>query len=111
MFSNRFLIVLAIVLGFSSGTLLGQQAGGNAPNSIELLPTKKAAKVGEKIQFSVAVKDASGKALDEKPTAWFAMPFDLAAVDVGGTVSFYHPGQVIVGALVAGKPVFATITV
>lgn len=107
LFSTAFLAILLA----SIGTLQGQQSGSSARKSFELLPSRTSFKVGEKIQFSVAVKDPEGRSLEEKPTIWFAVPFDLAAVDVGGNVSFYHAGQVTIGALVSGKPVFTIVTV
>jgi len=38
---------------------------------------------------------------------WFAAPFDLAGADKEGVVVFHEPGEVTVGAVVAGKPGFA----
>ena len=40
-----------------------------------------------------------------------AAPFDSAAADETGTVTFYQPGEVRVGALVDGKPGFAIVSV
>ncbi|MEP6743175.1 MAG: Ig-like domain-containing protein [bacterium] len=44
-------------------------------------------------------------------TAWFAAPFDLAGVDQSGIVSFFNPGEVIVGAIVAGRSTLVRVTV
>jgi len=67
--------------------------------------------VGQKIQFSTLAKDEAGKTLDEKASVWFASPFDLAAADESGMVTFYQPGEVTVGALIGGKPVFKKVMV
>jgi hypothetical protein len=42
---------------------------------------------------------------------WFAAPFDVAGADKEGVVVFHQPGEVTVGAVVAGKPGFAHVTV
>ena len=49
--------------------------------------------------------------MDAKPSAWFATPFDSAAADQQGKVTFFAPGVVTVGAIVNGKVGFATVTV
>src|SRR5207247_11296631 len=51
------------------------------------------------------------KRLDLKPTAWFATPFDSAAADETGSATFFLPGEIKVGAVIGGKPGFATVTV
>ena len=61
--------------------------------------------MGQKVKFTATVKDASGNKTSAPATAWFAAPFDLAGVDESGTVSFFSPGEVLVGAIVGGKPV------
>ncbi|MBD0369474.1 MAG: Ig-like domain-containing protein [Pyrinomonadaceae bacterium] len=69
------------------------------------------AEVGKPLQFTATALDAAGNAVAAKPTAWFAMPFDLAAAGEDGTVNFYNPGQVKVGAIVGGKLGIMTINV
>ena len=40
-----------------------------------------------------------------KATAWFAVPFDsAAATDENGSVTFFLPGEIRVGAIIGGKP-------
>jgi hypothetical protein len=56
-------------------------------------------------------KDASGKVIDVKPMVWIALPPDIAGADNDGNVIFRAAGQVTIGAVVAGKPGFATATV
>jgi uncharacterized protein YjdB len=82
-----------------------------APASVEITPATLDAHVGEKIKFSAAAKDAAGNAIDEKPSAWFAAPFDAAGADESGEVTFHNPGVVTVGAVIAGKAGYATVNV
>jgi uncharacterized protein YjdB len=82
-----------------------------APATVEITPATLEAHVGEKVKFSAAAKDAAGNAIDEKPSAWFAAPFDLAGADDNGEVTFHAPGIVTVGAVIAGKTGYATVNV
>ena len=82
-----------------------------APTSVEITPTTLDAHVGEKVKFSAVAKDAAGNAIDEKPSVWFAAPFDLAGADEAGEVTFHAPGVVTVGAVIAGKTGYATVNV
>jgi uncharacterized protein YjdB len=82
-----------------------------APTSVEITPATIDAHVGEKIKFSASAKDAAGNAIDEKPSVWFAAPFDLAGADDSGEVTFHAPGVVTVGAVIAGKTGYATVNV
>ncbi len=66
---------------------------------------------GQKVKFTAVAKDAAGNAIKTPPTTWFAAPFDLAGVDDSGTVSFFSPGEVLIGAIVAGKPHFTRVMV
>ena len=88
-----------------------QTAGRPAPKVVELTPSQNEVEVGQKIQFSAIARDSSGKSADEKATAWFAAPFDLASAAEDGTVTFFQPGVVTVGAIVSGRPVFKRIKV
>ncbi len=82
-----------------------------APASVEISPNTLDAHVGEKVKFSAAAKDAAGNPIDEKPSVWFAAPFDLAGADDSGEVTFHAPGVVTVGAVIAGKTGYATVNV
>jgi hypothetical protein len=82
-----------------------------APASVEITPRTIEAHVGEKIKFSAAAKDAAGNPIDEKPSVWFAAPFDIAGADSAGEVTFHAPGVVTVGAVIAGKTGYATVNV
>ncbi len=79
--------------------------------TVEVTPTNIQASVGDKVKFSAVAKDASGSALSAKPMIWFAAPFDVAGADKEGVVVFHQPGEVTVGAVVAGKPGYAHVTV
>jgi uncharacterized protein YjdB len=82
-----------------------------APASVEVTPKTAEAHVGEKLKFTAVAKDASGNVIEEKPSVWFAAPFDVAGADESGEVTFHAPGVVTVGAVIGGKPGFATVTV
>jgi hypothetical protein len=85
-----------------------------APSSAkvaELTPATTDISVGQKVKFNATVKDASGNQTSTPATAWFAAPFDLAGVDESGTVSFFSPGEVMVGAIVGGKTVLTRVMV
>lgn len=79
--------------------------------TLEISPANPDASVGQKLQFTVVVKGASGPVATPMPSTWFAAPFDLAAVDTTGNASFYSPGEVLIGALVGGKPIFIKFTI
>ncbi len=82
-----------------------------APASVEISPKALDAHVGEKVKFSAVAKDAAGNTIDEKPSVWFAAPFDVAGADEAGEVTFHAPGVVTVGAVIAGKAGYATVNV
>jgi hypothetical protein len=77
----------------------------------ELTPASTDISVGQKVKFNAMVKDAAGNKTSASASAWFAAPFDLAAVDESGTVSFFSPGEVLVGAVVGGKTVLTKVMV
>jgi len=82
-----------------------------APALVEITPKTLDAHVGEKVKFSAAAKDAAGNPIDAKVSVWFAAPFDLAGADESGEVTFHAPGIVTVGAVIAGKTGYATVSV
>jgi hypothetical protein len=71
----------------------------------------KEAEVGQQVKITVMATDASGNVVTEKPSTYFAGPFDIAAVDDDGNVKLFGTGQVTVGAIVGGKPGFTTFMV
>ncbi len=84
---------------------------GPKPERVDVSPRRTEIEAGEKLQFTATGFDDEGEAMDAKPTAWFAIPFDQAAADMEGNVTFFLPGSVRVGALINGQTGFATITV
>jgi len=123
MVKHRMLVPAIFVVTFSLGTVWPQDAAtpkqekqeapttSVAPASVEITPKALDVHVGEKVKFSAAAKDAAGNAIDEKPSVWFAAPFDLAGADQSGQVAFHGPGVVTVGAVIAGKTGYATVNV
>jgi uncharacterized protein YjdB len=108
-----------IIFSLSLGTIAWSQDAAKqepsstsvAPASVEVSPGTIDAHVGEKLKFSAVAKDSAGNTLDEKPSVWFAAPFDLAGADESGEVTFHAPGVVTVGAVIAGKAGYATVNV
>jgi hypothetical protein len=108
-----WILVLALVLMTTAGAGAQQQTASSSPAvvKVEIKAPVGEAEVGKPLQFTATALDATGKAVAVKPTAWFAAPFDLAAAGDDGTVNFYNPGQVKIGAIVGGKLGFTTINV
>ena len=79
--------------------------------TVEIAPAPTTAEVGQRLKFQATARDSAGNTLTVSPTFWFATPFDMAAADSEGTVVFYQPGDVLVGAVVAGTPGFGHVTV
>ncbi len=94
-------------------TVLGQTTVSPASSGSTVVITAPTTNisVGQKVKFTVVVKDSKGNIVKTPQVVWMAAPFDLAAADESGVVSFFHPGEVLVGAIVGGKPAFATVKV
>ncbi|HKS27009.1 MAG TPA: Ig-like domain-containing protein [Pyrinomonadaceae bacterium] len=110
---TSWMLALSLLLLTTAGAGAQQQAASSAPAvvRVEIKAPAVEAEVGKPLQFTATALDAQGKTVAVKPTAWFAAPFDLAAAGEDGTVNFYNPGVVKVGAIVGGKLGFASITV
>jgi uncharacterized protein YjdB len=107
-------LAVAVMILSAPAAVWSQEAAPTtsvAPASVEITPGTLDVHVGEKVKFSAAAKDAAGNAIDEKPSVWFAAPFDLAGADEAGVVTFHAPGMVTVGAVIAGKVGYATVNV
>lgn len=89
----------------------GDQVKTSAVKTIEIKSPSVEAEVGKPLKFTALAKDDAGKEVNEKPSTWFAAPFDLAHAAEDGTISFFQPGEVLVGAIVGGKPGFMKIMV
>src|SRR5262245_24569396 len=79
--------------------------------SVQVTASAQQAEVGQTVKLTVTATDSSGNVVTEKPSAYFAGPFDIAAVDDDGNVKLFGTGEVTVGALVGGKPGFTTFIV
>ena len=112
---RSLLVVLCFALLVAMATAISTaQQPTSAPTSTklaELRPATEDISVGQKVKFTAVVKDASGNKTNAPASAWFAAPFDLAGVDESGTVSFFSPGEVLVGAIVGGKTVLTRVMV
>jgi hypothetical protein len=109
------LALIAIAL-LTSSNARAQQASASSANAaavkaVQVTVPVKEAEVGQEVQVTVVATDASGKALNEKPSTYFAGPFDIAAVDDDGKVKLFGVGEVTVGAIVGGVPALTTFMV
>ncbi|MGH9927833.1 MAG: Ig-like domain-containing protein [Pyrinomonadaceae bacterium] len=102
---------LLVALATAISTAQEPASTPSATKSVELAPATEDISVGQKVKFTAVVKDASGNKTSAPASAWFAAPFDLAGVDESGTVSFFSPGEVLVGAIVGGKTVLTRVMV
>ncbi len=114
---NRHPVVISCLLAMSIVTANitvaqhSSSSSSSAVPTVQITPETTDIAVGQKVKFNVVAKDATGKVVAAKPSTWVAAPFDLAGVDDSGTVSFFAPGEVLVGAIVNGKPTFITVRV
>ena len=107
-------LCVALLVAMATAAISTAQEQTSPPTSTkvaELTPATSAISVGQKVKFTAVVKDASGNKTNAPASAWFAAPFDLAGVDESGTVSFFSPGEVLVGAIVGGKTVLTRVMV
>ena len=79
-------------------------------SSIEVTPLKSTAAVGTKLQFKAVVKDANGQPLTDPIKHWYAAPFDSAAAEQTGEVTFVQPGEITVEAVIGKKIGYAHVT-
>lgn len=87
-----------------------EPATSEVPRTVEVTPKEVTAEVGQQIKFTAVAKDAAGQTIPGTPSLWFAAPFDLAGAE-NGVVTVYQPGEIKVGAVIAGKTGYARITV
>jgi hypothetical protein len=102
------LMLLALVAANLASNSFAQQG---KVKKVEVTPATIEAEVGQQIKFTAVGKDENGKPLEAKVLAWFAGPFDLAGADENGTVTFFDPGEVKVGAVIAGQVGYAIVNV
>ena len=108
---RSLLAVLCFAVLVALATAISSAQEPASAKMAELTPATTDISVGQKVKFTAVVTDAAGKKTTRPATAWFAAPFDLAAVDESGTVSFFSPGEVLVGAIVSGKSVLTKVMV
>src|SRR5215213_4495969 len=110
---KSFLIVPAAAL--LSLNVLGQQSSPGPATStvqtVQITTSAKEAEVGQPVTVTVVAKDAAGNVVKEEPSAYFAGPFDIAAIDDNGNVKLFGIGEVTIGAIVGGKPGLTTFMV
>lgn len=111
----RVLLVVSLLTAlavWTTQTSEAQQTSATATvSSVEIKPATSEISVGQKVKFTAVGKDAAGNVVAATPSTWFAAPFDLAGADESGTISFFSPGEVLVGAIVGGKTAFVTVKV
>jgi hypothetical protein len=111
----RIFCLITILTAFASltgpGAAIAQESKLSAVKTVEISPATAEAEVGKPIKFTAVAKDEAGNVVNEKPSGWFAAPFDLAHAAEDGTVSFFQPGEVLVVAIIGGKPGFAKVMV
>src|SRR6476646_9161144 len=108
-------ILIIISIAFVSLNCLGQTANP-APvtttiKTVQVTASVKEAEVGQAVKVTAIAMDAAGNVVKEQPSAYFAGPFDIAAVDDNGNVKLFGTGQVTVGAIVGGVPARTTFMV
>jgi hypothetical protein len=104
-------LILALLLSPRLAAQDPQAPAGPRPARVEITPARIEAEVGESVRFTAAGFDDQGQRMDLPPTAWFGSPFDVAAADENGTATFFLPGEARIGAMVGGRPGFASVTV
>src|SRR6185503_17598649 len=111
----KSLLTLVFATFLLSCNALAQDASTTAsPSSVKTVavtPSAKEAEVGQQVKITVVAKDAAGNVINEKPSTFFAGPFDIAAADDDGNVKLFGVGEVTVGAFVGGTPGFSTFMV
>ncbi len=114
---RSFVVISCLALLINAATAISSAQENNAKQSTPVVasavitPATADISPGQKVKFEVVAKDAAGNIVAATPSTWFAAPFDLAAVDQAGNVSFFSPGEVLVGAIVGGKMRYVRVMV
>ncbi|MFN2433688.1 MAG: Ig-like domain-containing protein [Gemmatimonadota bacterium] len=103
--SGLWMVGVALTLStLATGAAAQETPGGDGGGAVvEVTPARAEARVGETLQFRAAVQESAGRESRSGTVAWFASPFDLAAADQDGNVTFHQPGNVQVTALIDGR--------
>ncbi len=108
----RILVAVpGVVVALIAAPSARAQEAGTGVATVEVRPSTAEAEVGERISFTAIARDSAGREVQLRPSAWVAIPFDIAGADSTGTVTVYGPGLARVGAIVGGQVGFATVTV
>jgi hypothetical protein len=109
---SAFLLTAVLTLaGYAFAQDSAQPPAGPRPERVQVTPGTAQAEVGQTLKFTATGLTADGKTIDAKPSAWFVAPFDVGAADLEGNVTVFAPGEMRVGAIINGKPGFATVTI
>jgi hypothetical protein len=103
-----FLITSCLVCSLQAQTTA---PAGPTPQRVDVTPATAEAEVGQTLPFSAMAIGQDGSRVDAKPSRWLTAPFDSAAANEDGTVTFFLPGVIKVGAVINGKTGFASVTV
>jgi uncharacterized protein YjdB len=105
---KRFVLAIIVsIVALASGALAQQPP----VKTVEVKASAIEAEVGQPVKLTVIARDAAGNVVNEKPSTYFAGPFDAAAADDNGDLKLFGPGEVIAGAIVGGKTGFTRIMV
>ncbi|HEX5601538.1 MAG TPA: Ig-like domain-containing protein, partial [Pyrinomonadaceae bacterium] len=107
----KSLLTLVFATFLLSFNALAQSAPPSSVKTVVVIASAKEAEVGQQVKITVTAKDAAGNLINEKPSTYFAGPFDIAAADDDGNVKLFGTGEVTVGAIVGGMPGFSTFMV
>lgn len=99
-----------MIASFAMLTVAQEPSTSEVPRTVEITPKEVTAEVGQKLKFTAVAKNAAGDVIPGTPSLWFTAPFDLAGAEKG-EVTVYEPGEIRVGAVIAGKTGYARIHV
>ena len=111
---TSLLALIAVSLLVSSNAIAqpsNSSASSATVKAVTVSVPVKEAEVGQQVRVKVVATDASGNTVNEKPSTYFAGPFDIADVDDDGNLKLFGTGQVTVGAIVGGVPALTTFMV
>lgn len=111
----RCVLFITLVTLASRDVALAQEtakpAPGPRPDRVQVTPATADAEVGQTLKFTAAGFNPNGDAIEAKPSAWFAAPFDVGVADPEGNVTAFAPGELRVGAIINGKAGYATVRI